>query len=610
VEVSTESLDAPDELVETDEPPRFWKVAGHYRRLALCALAFVLLAAMGGIAPSLLFGRVTDIIQQSDGQDASSAYVWALVLVGIGVATGIAYRYFLIFANRFTHSVIVVLRRRVFRRLTRLGVNFYDRELPGDVATRVVADLDMLLTFAQEAGFRLISFIAIFVVAMAAILVVAPGVTVTVLVMLLIMVIVTVLQLPFANHALTWSRQELGVVTRKFHEDFGARHEIRHLGAEAVQTRKFVEASWERRRARWWAAIIQNSHGAVLQFLGTMTTALVLYEAGTLVLDQKLTIGAAVTVQLLATAAAQPLALIPQLYNQMLDVRVSWRRLCEPFAEPIFPEHNPAEVPCPTLDGPVSFEAVRFAYPGTERPVLRDVSFTMEPGQITALVGYTGAGKSSIAKLLARTYDPDGGAVTLNGIDLRHLDPDSFRPHLGIVPQDPFVFHGTVASNVRYSKLDATDAEVENAVRAVGAWDLLSALAGGLDHPVEEEGHNLTAAQRQLIALARAWLARPDILVLDEATSLLDTEVEDVIISALHELRCTTLMITHRETVAAKSDSIVVLQAGRVVDSGPEAEVARPGGPYDALWRIQEHELAQERDQLLATGAGDGQPPG
>jgi ATP-binding cassette subfamily B protein len=234
----------------------------------------------------------------------------------------------------------------------------------------------------------------------------------------------------------------------------------------------------------------------------------------------------------------------------------------------------------------------------------------MEPGQITALVGYTGAGKSSIAKLLARTYDPDGGAVTLNGIDLRHLDPDSFRPHLGIVPQDPFVFHGTVASNVRYSKLDATDAEVENAVRAVGAWDLLSALAGGLDHPVEEEGHNLTAAQRQLIALARAWLARPDILVLDEATSLLDTEVEDVIISALHELRCTTLMITHRETVAAKSDSIVVLQAGRVVDSGPEAEVARPGGPYDALWRIQEHELAQERDQLLATGAGDGQPPG
>jgi ATP-binding cassette subfamily B protein len=142
-------------------------------------------------------------------------------------------------------------------------------------------------------------------------------------------------------------------------------------------------------------------------------------------------------------------------------------------------------------------------------------------------------------------------------------------------------------------------------VRAVGAWDLLSVLPGGFDHPVEEEGHNLTAAQRQLIALARAWLAQPDILVLDEATSLLDTEVEDIIIAALHELGCTTLMITHREAVAAKSDYIVVLQAGRVVDSGPEEQVARPGGPYDSLWRVQEEELAEERDKLLTAGAGD-----
>jgi ATP-binding cassette subfamily B protein len=226
----------------------------------------------------------------------------------------------------------------------------------------------------------------------------------------------------------------------------------------------------------------------------------------------------------------------------------------------------------------------------------------MEPGRVTALVGYTGAGKSSIAKLLSRTYDPDRGAVKVNGIDLRDVDPDSFRPRLGIVPQDPFVFRGTVASNVRYSKLDATDAEVEAAVRAVGAWDLLAVLPGGLDHPVEEEGHNLTAAQRQLIALARAWLAQPDILVLDEATSLLDTEVEDVIIAAVHELECTTLMITHREAVAAKSDFIVVLQAGQVVDSGPETEVARPGSPYDALWRIREDELAEETDRLLAMG--------
>ena len=146
----------------------------------------------------------------------------------------------------------------------------------------------------------------------------------------------------------------------------------------------------------------------------------------------------------------------------------------------------------------------------------------------------------------------------------------------------------------------ATDEEVESAIQAVGAWELLSVLPGGFEHEVEEEGHNLTAAQRQLVALARAWLAKPDILVLDEATSLLDTAVEDQIIEALHELNCTTLMITHRETVAAKSDFIVVLEAGRVVDSGPEEQVARPGGPYDRLWRVQEDELADEKDRELA----------
>ncbi len=268
------------------------------------------------------------------------------------------------------------------------------------------------------------------------------------------------------------------MVTRKFQEDFGARHEIRHLGAHAIQTQKFVEASWERRRARWWAVTLQNSHTAIVQFLGTMTTAIVLYQAGKLVLDQELTIGTATSVALLATTATRPLQALAPVYNQFLDVRVSWRRLCEPFDEPILPEESPTAQDCPPLDGPVTFDAVKFTYPQTERTVLHDVTFTMEPGKVTALVGYTGAGKSSIAKLLSRTYDPESGSVTVNGIDLRELRPDTFRQHLGVVPQDPFVFRGTVASNVRYSKPDASDEEVEAAIRAVGAWNLLSVLPG------------------------------------------------------------------------------------------------------------------------------------
>ena len=299
----------------------------------------------------------------------------------------------------------------------------------------------------------------------------APGVLPVVLALVGLIVILTVAQLPFANRALSWSRDELGVVTRKFQEDFGARHEIRHLGAHAIQTQKFVEASWERRRARWWAITLQNTHTAIIQFMGTMTTALVLYQAGNLVLQQELSIGTATSVALLATTATRPLQQLAPIYNVFLDVRVSWKRLCQPFDEPILPEAGVNAQPSPRLDGPVTFEAVAFTYPDTTRPVLHEVSFTMEPGKVTALVGYTGAGKSSIAKLLGRTYDPDAGSVKVNGIDLRDLQLETFRPRLGIVPQDPFVFKGTIASNIRYAKPRATDEEVEAAIRAVGAWD-------------------------------------------------------------------------------------------------------------------------------------------
>ena len=338
LQVTKEELNAPAEVTDVDARPNYRKIANLFRGTMYLSLFLVFVLALGELAPNLLFGRVTDIIQNSNGADTSAAYSWALVLVGIAVMVGFVSKYFRITAQRFNQSVIVVLRRRVFYRLSKLGVNYYDRELPGDVATRVVADLDKILTFVQESGFRFASYVAIFVTAMAGIVILAPGVLPVVLALVAVIVILTLIQLPYANRALQWSREELGVVTRKFQEDFGARHEIRHLGAHAIQTQKFVEASWERRRARWWSITVQNVHTAVVQFLGTMTTALVLYQAGTLVLSQSLSIGTAVTVQLLATSATRPLQALGPLYNQFLDVRVSWRRLCEPFDEPILPE--------------------------------------------------------------------------------------------------------------------------------------------------------------------------------------------------------------------------------------------------------------------------------
>lgn len=607
LEVSKEHAHVEDEQVYRDELKSFRSIAGFFRGILFTSLVLVVIAALCKISPDIIFGEVSDLVGSgTENTDLAGA----LTVAGIGGLIAVLYGFiswqFRIFAQRFSQSVILVLRRRAFWRLTKLGVNYYDRELPGDVATRVVADLDTILRFAQGPGFLLVSNLSISLVGLLAILVIAPATWIIVVIMVGLMLGATLIELPIAMRGFGWARDELQVVTRKFQEDFTARHEIRHLGAHAIQTQKFVEAAWDRRRARWWATTVQNGHSVLVTFLATMMSALLLWKTGSEVLSLSLSIGSALSVQVLANTATLPLRSLGQIYNQFLDVRVSWHRLKFPFSEPILPADSETAQISPKVTGTVRFEDVSFTYPATAREVLRETTFTMEPGKVTALVGYTGAGKSSIAKLLMRTYDPDAGRITVDGTDIRDFTVASYRAELGTVPQDPFLFKGTVASNIRYGKPDAADAEVEAAIRAVGAFELLSVLQDGFDHVVEEEGHNLTAAQRQLIALARAWLARPDLLILDEATSLLDAGVEDQVIAAVHELSCTTLMITHRENVAKLADNIVVLKEGRVVDEGPEEVVARPGGPYDQLWRVQEEEAAEERDRQMGASLSDG----
>jgi ATP-binding cassette subfamily B protein len=215
--------------------------------------------------------------------------------------------------------------------------------------------------------------------------------------------------------------------------------------------------------------------------------------------------------------------------------------------------------------------------------VLHDVSFSVAAGSVVAVVGYTGAGKSSVAKLLGRIYDPTSGSVRVDGLDLRTLDLTSYRRRLGIVPQDAFLFRGTVESNIAYGRPGASRESVVAAAEAVGAGEVLSAVGYGT--VVEEEGRNLTAAQRQLIALARMWLVEPDVLVLDEATASLDAATEAVVLDAVCGLGRTTLLITHRLAVAERSDEVVVVDAGRVVERGTHAGLlATTGSAYSSLW--------------------------
>jgi ATP-binding cassette subfamily B protein len=269
-----------------------------------------------------------------------------------------------------------------------------------------------------------------------------------------------------------------------------------------------------------------------------------------------------------------------------MAARASFRTLSSPFHEPVLPVEREGVPACPPLRGDVVLAHVDFTYPGTHRPVLTDVSVSIPAGTSLAIVGPTGAGKSSIAKLVSRTYDPDRGSVHAGGVDIRDVELVSYRRHLGIVPQDAFCFRGTVADNIRYGRPEATSDELKSAVTAVGGDDVLSSLSAGLATAVEEEGRNLTAAQRQVIALARAVVTDPDIVILDEATSSLDTEHEEAVLDAVRRLARTAIFITHRLQVARRADSVIVVDGGRIVEQGSHDELMDRGGAYAALWAV------------------------
>jgi ABC-type multidrug transport system fused ATPase/permease subunit len=559
------------------------RLASPYKLRTGLALASLAVATATGLAPPYLAKLALDEGIRNDNYRLLVLVVVAFLVAGaLNLAGSSAQTYFTGWTGE---RILADLRNNLFRHLQRLSLGFFERNRAGVIISRLTNDVEALDQLVTDGVTTLFQSTLILIGSAAILFVLDWRLALATLTVTPLMFGATAAFRVYSSRAYRSVRERLGLVTATLAEDIAGIRVVQSFTRELANERNFRDVNESYRAANQRTVVTNGLYFPFVDFLSSAATAVVLGYGGWLYFHGQVSEGTLLAFLLYLSNFFDPVQQLSQLYNTFLSAVAALDKIMDVLDEEPELRDQPGAFELPRIEGHVRFEGVRFGY-GDGPEVLHGLDLDVPAGTTVALVGHTGAGKSTIAKLLARFYDPRDGRLTIDGHDLRDVTQKSLRCQLGIVPQEGFLFAGTVHDNIAFGTPAATQEEVVRAAETVGAHEFVERMEDGYDTQLQERGTRLSLGQRQLVAFARALLADPRILVLDEATSSVDIGTERKIERALRLLLAdrTAFIIAHRLSTIRDADLIVVLEHGRIVEQGSHDELMAARGLYTSLY--------------------------